>query len=52
MTAKHITLALPDIGLIAMTPGALGVGIGLLLGNGLEKMNDAAPVWPSWLSAS
>jgi hypothetical protein len=37
MTAKRITLALPEIGLIAMTRGALGVGIGLLLSNGLEK---------------
>jgi hypothetical protein len=37
VTAKRITLALPEIGLIAMTRGALGVGIGLLLSNGLEK---------------
>jgi putative Mn2+ efflux pump MntP len=37
MTAKRITLGLPEIGLIAMTRGALGVGIGLLLSNGLEK---------------
>jgi hypothetical protein len=37
MTSKRITLALPEIGLIAMTRGALGVGIGLLLSNGLEK---------------
>ncbi len=37
MTAKRITLALPEIGLIAMTRGALGVGIGLLLSNGLQK---------------
>ena len=37
MTAKRITLALPEIGLIAMTRGALGVGIGLLLSNGLAK---------------
>jgi putative Mn2+ efflux pump MntP len=37
MNPKHITLSLPEIGLIAMTRGALGVGIGLLLSNGLEK---------------
>jgi hypothetical protein len=37
MTAKRITLGLPEIGLIAMARGALGVGIGLLLSNGLEK---------------
>jgi putative Mn2+ efflux pump MntP len=37
MSAKRISLALPEIGLIAMTRGALGVGIGLLLSNGLEK---------------
>jgi hypothetical protein len=37
MTAKRITLTLPEIGLIAMTRGALGVGIGLLLSNGLGK---------------
>ena len=37
MSAKRISLALPEIGLIAITRGALGVGIGLLLSNGLEK---------------
>jgi putative Mn2+ efflux pump MntP len=37
MSAKRISLALPEIGLIAMTRGALGVGIGLLLSNALEK---------------
>jgi hypothetical protein len=37
MPVKRISLALPEIGLIAMTRGALGVGIGLLLANGLEK---------------
>ena len=37
MPAKRITLGLPEIGLIAMTRGALGAGIGLLLSNGLEK---------------
>jgi len=31
--AKRITLTLPEIGLISMTRGALGVGIGLLLSN-------------------
>ena len=35
--ARRVTLTLPEIGLIAMTRGALGVGIGLLLSNGLEK---------------
>lgn len=33
ISAKRITLTLPEIGLIAMTRGALGVGIG----NALEK---------------
>lgn len=37
MPAKRITLGLPESALIAMTRGALGVGIGLLLSNGLEK---------------
>jgi hypothetical protein len=37
VTSKRVTLALPEIGLIALTRGALGVGIGLLLANGLEK---------------
>ena len=37
ISAKRITLTLPEIGLIAMTRGALGVGIGLLLSNALEK---------------
>jgi len=31
ISAKRITLTLPEIGLIAMTRGALGLGIGLLL---------------------
>jgi putative Mn2+ efflux pump MntP len=37
ISAKRVTLTLPEIGLIAMTRGALGVGIGLLLSNALEK---------------
>ena len=37
ISAKRITLTLPEIGLIALTRGALGVGIGLLLSNVLEK---------------
>jgi putative Mn2+ efflux pump MntP len=37
ISAKQITLTLPEIGLIALTRGALGVGIGLLLSNVLEK---------------
>jgi len=35
--AEEITLTVPEIGLIAITRGALGVGIGLLLSDGLEK---------------
>jgi hypothetical protein len=37
ISARRVTLTLPEIGLIAMTRGALGVGIGLLLSNALEK---------------
>jgi hypothetical protein len=37
ISAKRVTLTLPEIGLIAMTRGAFGVGIGLLLSNALEK---------------
>jgi len=37
ISAKRVTLTLAEIGLIAMTRGALGVGIGLLLSNALEK---------------
>ena len=37
MSAKRLSLTLPEIALIAMTRGALGVGIGLLLSDGLEK---------------
>ena len=37
ISAKRITLTLPEIGLIAMTRGALGLGIGLLLSNALKK---------------
>jgi hypothetical protein len=37
MNAKRLSLTLPEIAVIAMTRGALGVGIGLLLSNALEK---------------
>ena len=37
ISAKRVTLTLPEIGLIAMTRGALGVGIGLVVSNALEK---------------
>ena len=37
ITAKRITLTLPEIGLIALTRGAFDVGIGLLLSNVLGK---------------
>jgi len=43
ISARRITLTLPEIGLIAMTRGALGVGIGLLLSNALERRSGAAP---------
>ena len=36
-TGKSVTLMLPEIGMIALTRGALGVGIGLLPSNSLEK---------------
>jgi hypothetical protein len=36
-TEKSVTLMLPELGMIALTRGALGVGIGLLLSNSLEK---------------
>ena len=45
ISAKRITLTLPEIGLIAMTRGALGVGIGLLLSNALEK-GGTTQRWP------
>jgi len=34
---KKVTLALPELGLIAMTRGMFGVGIGLLLSEVLDK---------------
>jgi hypothetical protein len=37
LTGKRVTLMLPEIGMIALTRGALGVGVGLLLSNSLEK---------------
>jgi hypothetical protein len=36
-TGKSVTLMLPEIGMITLTRGALGVGIGFLLSNSLEK---------------
>jgi hypothetical protein len=35
--SKKVTLALPELGLIAMTRGMLGMGIGLLLGEVLDR---------------
>jgi putative Mn2+ efflux pump MntP len=35
--SKKVTLALPELGLIAMTRAMLGVGIGLLLSEALDK---------------
>lgn len=37
LKGKSVTLMLPEIGMIALTRGALGVGIGLLLSNSLDK---------------
>ncbi|HEY4281733.1 MAG TPA: hypothetical protein VGM62_01630 [Chthoniobacterales bacterium] len=35
--SKKVTLALPELGLIAMTRAVLGVGIGLLLAGTLDR---------------
>ncbi len=35
--SKKVTLAVPELGLIAMTRAMLGVGIGLLLSEALDK---------------
>ena len=37
ITSKKITLTLPELGLIAITRAALGIGIGLLISNSLKK---------------
>ncbi len=37
ITSKKITLTLPELGLIAITRAAPGIGIGLLISNGLKK---------------
>jgi len=37
IASKKVTLGMPELGLIAMTRGMLGVGIGLLLGEALDK---------------
>ena len=37
IASKKVTLALPELGLIAMTRGMLGVGIGLLLSEVLDR---------------
>lgn len=37
LTAKEIKLTLPEIGLIAMTRGALGVGLGMLISDRLDS---------------
>ena len=34
---RKITLTLPELGLIALTRGALGAGVGFLLSNLMEK---------------
>ena len=35
--SKKVTLAVPELGLIAMTRAMLGIGIGLLLSEALDK---------------
>ena len=37
ITSKKITLTLPELGLIAITRAALGIGVALLIRNSLEK---------------
>ena len=37
ITSKKLTLTLPELGLIAITRAALGIGIGLLISNSLKK---------------
>jgi hypothetical protein len=40
--SKKITLTLPELGLIAMTRGILGVGLGLLLSGAFDKRTARA----------
>jgi hypothetical protein len=37
IASKKITLTSPELGLIAITRAALGIGIGLLISDSLEK---------------
>ena len=37
IASKKVTLAVPELGLIAMTRAMLGIGIGLLLSEALDK---------------
>ena len=37
IASKKVTLALPELGLITMTRAMLGIGIGLLLSEALDK---------------
>ena len=37
ITSKKITLTLPELGLIAITRAALGIGVALLIRNSLKK---------------
>lgn len=37
IASRKVTLPLPELGLIAMTRGVLGVGIGLLLAGALDR---------------
>lgn len=37
IASKKVALTVPEIGFIAITRGILGVGLGLLLSNGLKK---------------
>lgn len=37
IASKKVTLALPELGIIAITRGILGVGIGLLLSEVLDR---------------
>ena len=37
IASKKVTLAVPELGLVAMTRAMLGIGIGLLLSEALDK---------------
>lgn len=50
MSEKHISVTLPELMLLAITRGAIGVGAGLLLADRLPPKRRKAIGWPLFVA--